>query len=227
MASQTKAGTHHSTPLRGVMQSRFIALLVALLTLSGCAGVRYPNYYTLKMPNPISAGRGSTPIPGAVLVQEFRAPAYLRQGPIVYRPEPEQIAFYDYHHWAEDPRSTVTAAVVRDLKQTFQSAELYDGRGDADFLLTGSLDHLEELDNGRSVSVDVELSAALKNLKTGNVLWSGTSSKTSPVEQRSVPGVVAAMSRELGEAAEQLVASLRNELSQSALANRSSTSRGN
>jgi hypothetical protein len=102
------------------------------------------------------------------MVQEFRAPAYLRQGPIAYRPEPEQIAFYEYHHWAEDPRRTVTAAVVRDLQQTFQSAELYDGRGDADFLLTGSLDHLEELDNGRSVFVDVGISAALKNLKTGD-----------------------------------------------------------
>jgi hypothetical protein len=106
---------------------------------------------------------------------------------------------------------------VRDLQQTFQSAELYDGRGDAEFLLTGSLDRLEELDNGPSVSVDVGISAALKNLKTGDVIWSGISSKTSTVEQRSVPGVVAAMSRELSEAAEQLVASLRNELSRGAL----------
>jgi cholesterol transport system auxiliary component len=220
MASQTKAESPRSTSSRGVMRSRFIALSIALLSLGGCAGVRYPNYYALNMPNPVSTSRGSAPISGTVVVQEFGAPAYLRQGPIVYRPEPEQIAFYDYHHWAEDPRRTVTAAIVRDLRQTFQSAELYDGRGDADFLLTGSLDHLEELDNGPSVSVDVGISAALKNLKTGDVIWSSTSSKTSAVEQRSVPGVVAAMSRELTEAAEELVASLRNELSRSALSSR-------
>jgi cholesterol transport system auxiliary component len=220
MASQTKAESPRSTSSRGVMRSRFIALSIALLSLGGCAGVRYPNYYALNMPNPVSTSRGSAPISGTVVVQEFGAPAYLRQGPIVYRPEPEQIAFYDYHHWAEDPRRTVTAAIVRDLRQTFQSAELYDGRGDADFLLTGSLDHLEELDNGPSVSVDVGISAALKNLKTGDVIWSSTSFKTSAVEQRSVPGVVAAMSRELTEAAEELVASLRNELSRSALSSR-------
>jgi len=202
------------------MRPRFIPLSIALLALAGCAGVRYPNYYTLNIPNPVSASRTAAPISGTVVVQEFRAPAYLRQGPIVYRPEPEQIAFYDYHHWAEDPQRTVTAAIVRDLRQTFQSAELYDGRGDADFLLTGSLDHLEELDNGPSVSVDVGISAALKNLKTGDVIWSSTSSKTSAVEQRSVPGVVAAMSRELSEAAEEIVASLRNELSRSTLSSR-------
>ncbi len=56
----------------------------------------------------------------------------------------------------------MTAAIVRDLQQVFKSAELYDGRTDADFLLTGSLDRLEELDNGRSVSVDVGISATLQ-----------------------------------------------------------------
>ena len=219
MASQTKAESPRSTRSRGVIGS-FIALLIALLALGGCAGVRYPNYYTLNIPNPVSASRAVAPISGTVVVQEFRAPAYLRQGPIVYRPEPEQIAFYDYHHWAEDPRRTVTAAVVRDLRQTFKSAELYDGRGGAEFLLTGTLDRLEELDNGRSVSVDVGISAALKNLKTGDVIWSGTSSKTSAVEERSVPGVVAAMSRELSEAAGEIVASLRNGLSGRSLSDR-------
>jgi len=193
------------------MKFGILPLWIATLALGGCAGIKYPSYYTLDMP--VSASRATPPISGTVLVQEFAAPAYLRQGPIVYRPAPEQIAFYDYHHWAEDPRKTVTAAMVRDLRQTFQAAELYDGRGDADYLLTGSLDHLEELDDVKSVSVDVGISASLKSLKTGSVIWSSTSSKTSAVEQRSVPGVVAAMSRDLTEATGQLAASLRNELS--------------
>jgi cholesterol transport system auxiliary component len=202
------------------MRSRFAAAMIALLVLGGCVLVKYPDYYTLNISSPVSASRGVAPISGTVAVKEFRATEYLREGPIVYRPEPERIAFYEYHHWAEDPRRTVTAAVVRDLQQTFRSAELYDGHGDADFLLTGSLDRLEELDNGRSVSVDVGISAALRNLKTGDVVWSGRSYKTSAVEERSVPGVVAAMSRELSEAAEDMIASLRNELSRSAVSNR-------
>ena len=164
------------------MRPKFIALLAGLLTLGGCAGVKYPNYYTLNLPNPLSTSHGSAPISGTVVVREFRASEYLRQGRIVYRPEPEQIAFYDYHHWAEDPGQTVTAAIMRNLQQVFKSAELYDGRTDADFPLTGSLDRLEELDNDRSVSVDVGISAMLRNLKTGDVIWSGTSSKTSAVD---------------------------------------------
>ena len=217
---QTNRRSRRSTHLGGLMRPKFIALLMGLLALGGCAGVRYPNYYTLNLPNPLSTSHGSAPISGTVVVREFRGPEYLKQGRIVYRPEPEQIAFYDYHHWAEDPGQTVTAAIMRNLQQVFKSAELYDGRTDADFPLTGSLDRLEELDNDRSVSVDVGISAMLRNLKTGDVIWSGTSSKTSAVAQRSISGIVAVMSRDLSEATGQLVASLRNELSRSALSSR-------
>jgi uncharacterized lipoprotein YmbA len=191
------------------------ALLIALTALSGCAKVRYPDYYALKLPNPVSAPRDSARISASVVVREFRAPQYLRQGSIVYRPESEQIAFYDYHRWAEDPRQSVTNTIVRELKQVFQSVELYDGRTDAEFLLTGSLDRLEEVDSGRSVSVEAGISAKLQNVKTGTVIWSETSFKTSQVNQRSLPAVVAEMSRDLSEAATQLVSSMRSQVSES------------
>ena len=199
-----------------MMKSKLAALLIGFMALGGCAKVRCSDYYVLNLPSPVSASRGSGPIPASVAVREFQAPQYLRQGPIVYRPESEQIAFYDYHHWAEDPRQSVTNAIVHHLKQVFESAELYDGRQSAEFLLTGSLDHLEEVDSERSVSVEVGISAKLQNVKTGNVVWSDTSFKTSEVNQRSLPAVVAEMSRDLSEAAIQLVSSMRRQVSQGA-----------
>jgi uncharacterized lipoprotein YmbA len=195
------------------MRESIIAAL--LITLDGCAKVRYPDYYALKVPNPVSATRDSARIPASVAVREFRAPQYLRQGSIVYRPESEQIAFYDYHRWAEDPRQSVTNTIVRNLKQVFESVDVYDGRTNAGFLFTGSLDHLEEVDSEGAVSVEVEISAKLQNVKTGNVMWSDTSLKTSKVSQRSLPAVVAEMSRDLSEAAAQLVSSMRRQVSES------------
>src|SRR5580704_14790967 len=198
-------------------KSTIPAVLIGFIGLGGCAKVRYPDYYALKLPNPVSASRDSERIPASVAVREFRAPHYLRQGSIVYRPDAEQIAFYDYHRWAEDPRQSVTNTIVRELKQVFESVELYDGRTDAEFLLTGSLDHLEEVDSERSVSVEVGVSAKLQNVKTGNVMWSDTSFKTSQVDQRSLPGIVSEMSRDLSEAATQLVSSMRSQVAQSSL----------
>jgi uncharacterized lipoprotein YmbA len=188
------------------------AVLIALMELGGCAKVRYPDYYALKLPAPVSAG-ASARISASVAVREFRAPQYLRQGSIVYRPESERIAFYDYHRWAEDPRQSVTNTILRELKQVFESVDLYDGRSGAELLWTGSLDRLEEVDSDGSVAVEVELSGKLQNVKTGNTVWSDTSFKTSKVSQRSLPAVVAEMSRDLSEAAARLVSSMRSKVS--------------
>ena len=203
-------------------KSIFAAWLIALAGLGGCAKIRYPNYYVLNVPKPASRAPESAPASGTVAVREFRAPQYLRQGPIVYRPQPEQIAFYAYDHWGDDPRQAVAAALIRELqaKAMFESAEPYDGRRTSDFVITGSLDHLEEVDNGKSVSVEVGLSARLQNVKTGEVVWSGSSFQTSKVDQRSIPGVVAEMSRNLSEAARQLVSSMQQQVPTRAVSNR-------
>ena len=67
--------------------------------MAGCAGkMGRTNYYTLNLPappDPPAAGSAHT----TVSIREFRAPAYLKQGAIVYKPSPEQIGFYAYHRW--------------------------------------------------------------------------------------------------------------------------------
>jgi ABC-type uncharacterized transport system auxiliary subunit len=199
------------------MRKSTITALIGFTALGGCAQVRYPSFYTLNLPNPVPAARDSGPIPETVAVPEFRAPPYLRQGPIAYRPESQQIAFYDYHQRVEDPRQTVTATMVRLLTPVFESVELYDGRTGAEFLLSGSLDRLDEIDSERSVSVEIEISAKLQNVKTSSVMWSGRSYKASPVNQRSLPGIVAEMSRDLNEAAIELASSMWSQIPQGSL----------
>ena len=203
-----------------------IGLTTAIASLSGCAGkIRYPNYYVLNLPTAMPATR-SAPILGSLAVREFDAPRFLREGPIAYRPSPEQLDFYDYHRWAEDPRRVVTAAMVREMRARglFRSVDMFDGRGSPECLLTGTVDHLEEVDQGTNVSVEVTLSARLTNLRTGEVLWQGTSSKTEKLDQRSVPGIVAEMSQDLGSAVENLVSSMQDRLTVgSSSQNRSNT----
>jgi ABC-type uncharacterized transport system auxiliary subunit len=137
------------------------------------------------------------------------------EGSIAYRPAPEQLDYYAYGRWAEDPRRIATEALIRELQErgVFESIDLYDGRQSPDCLITGSLDHLEELDEKSNVSVDVGLSARIISLRSGEVLWRGTSIKTVKVGDRSVPGVVSEMSRGLGIAVNSLVDSTQERLS--------------
>jgi ABC-type uncharacterized transport system auxiliary subunit len=192
-----------------------IGLIAAFGGLVGCAGkIRYPNYYVLNVPAPVSAKEPPKAILGAVAVRDFTAPSFLRSGPIAYRPSPEQLEFYDYHRWAEDPRRIVTTAVMRELqiRGMFQSVDRFDGHGSPECLVTGTIDHLEEVDDGNNVSIELSLSARLIDSRTGKVLWQDTSSKTAKVDRRSVPGIVTEMSRDLGDVVERLVSSMQQRL---------------
>jgi ABC-type uncharacterized transport system auxiliary subunit len=191
----------------------------ALLGLAGCAGkVRYPSFYVLNVPAPPSPGEHASPTLGSAGVQPFTAAGFLKGGHIVYRPSPEQVGFYNYDRWAEDPRQAVTKAFVQEIQSRgiFSSVQLYDVRESPDYLLTGILDHLEEVDQGHKVMVEASVSARLIDRRNNEVLWADTATSTGSVDERSVAGVVAEMSRQLGSTVSTLVSSMQDHFSMAA-----------
>src|SRR5216683_8111345 len=192
------------------MKNRRIAVcfvLATLIILVGCGGAaKYPNYYTLHIQPPVDppAQEG---VRTTLAVREFRSPAYLRQGAIVYKTSPEQIGFYDYHRWAVDPREFLTNAVTDRLRAcgNFPQVKLYDGRGDIDYVLSGRLEKLEEIDYEGGVKVEVAISAQMVSLATGGTVWTNSVSEVGTVGQRDVPAIVSEMNGTLGRAIEKLL----------------------
>jgi len=181
--------------------------ITLLIILVGCGGAaKYPNYYTLHVPPPpdppVAEG-----VHASLAIREFRSPTYLRQGAIVYKTSPEQIGFYEYHRWAVDPRDLVTNAVTDRLRASgnFTQVKLYDGHSDIDYVLSGRLEKLEEIDYEGGVKVEVAISAQMLNLATGETVWTNGVSETGTVEKRSVPAVVAEMNRTMERAIEKLL----------------------
>jgi ABC-type uncharacterized transport system auxiliary subunit len=175
--------------------------------MAGCAGkMGRTNYYTLNLPappDPPAAGSAHT----TVSIREFRAPAYLKQGAIVYKPSPEQIGFYAYHRWAIDPCAFVTDSIIARLGAagTFSSVKHYDGQPDADYLVSGRLERLEEIDYEGGVKVEVAVSAQMIKLDTGAIVWSRSVSEVGVVNQHDVPAVVSEMSHTMERAIEKLL----------------------
>src|SRR5271168_1487737 len=137
--------------------------LVALVILASCGGrVRYPEYYTLNLPAPPDPPAADK-THASLAIREFRAPTYLRQGAIVYKTSPEQIDFYAYHRWAMDPRDFVTNSVIERLRASgaFARVQAYDGSRNVDYVLSGRLEKLEELDYQGSIKVQVAISAQM------------------------------------------------------------------
>jgi ABC-type uncharacterized transport system auxiliary subunit len=166
--------------------------LAALVILTGCAGrVRYPTYYTLNLPAPPDPPAAEK-AHASLAVREFRAPTYLYQGPIVYKTSPEQIGFYAYDRWAMDPREFVTNSVIERLRASgvFARVQSYDGSRDIDYVLSGRLEKLEELDYQAGVKVQVAISAEITSIGTGAVVWSNAVSEIGDVNKHDVPAVV-------------------------------------
>lgn len=180
--------------------------LMLLAALVGCSKVRYPAYYTLNLPAP-----PDPPAPESVrtriAVREFQSPNYLRQGPIVYRTAPEEIGFYEFHRWAADPRQLVTGAVIDHLRASGQFAlvSMYNGRPDHEYLFSGKLEKLEEVDYPAGVKVEVAISAQITSVKTGSTVWSNAVSEVGTVSQRNVPGVVSQMNQTMDVAINKLL----------------------
>jgi ABC-type uncharacterized transport system auxiliary subunit len=174
-------------------------VFMILITSLGCVGkVRYPSYYALNLPAPPDPPKHEG-VRAVVAVREFRSPGYLKQGALVYRPTPEQIGFYNYHHWAVDPRELVTNAVEAHLRASgmFSQVRTYDGHSDTDYVITGRLERLEEIDYEGGVKVAVEISAQMTSIASGVTVWSNQVTEIGPVEGRNVPAVVTAMNQTL------------------------------
>jgi len=192
--------------------------LSSLIILAGCSGkMRNPSYYTLNLPAP-----PDPPAPenakATVAIREFSAPAYLRRGAIVFKTSPESVGFYVYHRWAIDPCEFVTDSMRDRLGATglFAHVKRYDGRPGAEYLVSGRLEKLEEIDYEGGVKVEVAISAQMIRFDTGETVWSKAVSKVGNVDKRDVPDVVSAMSSTMDRAIQELLAPLSVEVTRSA-----------
>ena len=188
-----------------------LALTLAIsAALTGCAGkIKYPTYYTLNLP-PAPDPAPDKDVRTSIAVREFQSPGYLRQGPIVYRRTPEEVGYYEYHRWAADPRVQITNALIDHLRASgqFQAVSSYDGRSNTDYVFSGRLEKLEEVDYDGGVKVEVAISAQMTRVSSGTTVWSNTVSEAAVVPQRNVPGVVSQMNKSMDIAVSKLLSSI-------------------
>lgn len=221
MESNTDSAAKRSTGSQIATNRQRISLTIVgtcilVLLMVECGGkTRFPKYYTLSIaftPKPLA---GDPRMPATLAVRRFETPAYLRQGRIVYREAPDEVGFYEYHRWAADPGTTVTSGVIDALRfaQLFSSVELYEGHNKPEYLLTGRLERLDEIDYGGGVRVEAKLTAQITNLRTGATMWSGSAAETSRVETRTVSAVVSTMSDAVQASIDSLVADLKQQVS--------------
>ena len=189
-------------------------VFMAALVLAGCGSVRYPTSYVLNFPPPAPRAALSNGALGPVAIREFRCPEYLCEGRIVYRPGPEEVGFYENHRWAMNPRQAITQYLEDGLRaqSLFQGVTVHEGGSETAYVLSGNIERLEEVDEGRDVHAVCTISAQLLDTRTRSVVWSHTASETVSVEKRDIAGVVSSLAAAAGTAADRLLKSMTDEL---------------
>jgi ABC-type uncharacterized transport system auxiliary subunit len=215
VAAWRQKGTAMTNRREGALRAVFA--LCWTLAMGGCGSVRYPTHYVLNFePSvPAPAPARST---GTVAVVELGCPDYLCADRIVYRPTPTEVGFYEYHRWAVSPREMIAhhlADRVR-ARSLFASVSDGDSRLATDFVLNGTIDRLEEVDEGRRVAAVCALSAQLRDTRTGSIVWRDTITERVAVEQRDVAGLVNGLTTAARNSVDRLVADMELELGRSA-----------
>ncbi len=183
---------------------RFAAVIAFAAACVSCGGNTPPtNYYVLDIPAPAPA---ADRLDRTAVLMPLRVGTVIGQGRIVYRESPEQVGFYEYHRWAEDPEDSVARSLLNELlaRGTFASIAPFDGRTKADFILRGELRRLEEVDYDGPVRAVAEIALELVDAGTGHVVWTGASAVTEDVPASEVRAVVSRMAAAVGKSVKEL-----------------------
>jgi len=187
--------------------------LVGGLAVSACGSARYPAYYTLHF-EPSTQARASERGMGTLAIKEMRCPDYLCEGRIVYRPTPVEVGFYQYDRWAVSPRAMIAQYLAERVRARSLFLSVYgdESRMATDFVLSGTLERLEEVDEGRQVTAVCSISAQLVDTRTRAVVWSRMATERVAVEQRNVAGVVDGLATAVRATVDRLVTDMYLEL---------------
>jgi ABC-type uncharacterized transport system auxiliary subunit len=194
---------------------RFLLSMMTLVAVStvGCGSVRYPRTYVLDVDRGIVTAPARPPSLGALAIRDFVCPEYLCDGRIVYRPTRTEVGYYEYDRWAMALRRMITDSVAGRIRTggVFASVETAKNAAGATYVLTGAIDRLEEVDDGRNVQAVVQLSAQLVDARAQTTVWRHSEVASEPVSKRDVSGVVDSLSAATRRAIDALIASLESD----------------
>jgi ABC-type uncharacterized transport system auxiliary subunit len=196
-----------------------LALLAVFAFLGGCTSPPETKYYTLR-PTELPVVKASPSPDGRtkpiLLVDRFAIDEAYATQRIAYRESSHELNYDPYSLWAGPPAAQVEDA-VRDLafasglfSEVFQPS-LNSSRADVDFILTGRIARLEEIDEDDDhwkAALDLEL--YLLDARKHDVISSGRFPGTATAAKRNPREVVAAISVMLDKAVKDFFAGSTN-----------------
>jgi ABC-type uncharacterized transport system auxiliary subunit len=186
----------------------FVAAMAFLVVVAGCGSARPIKYYQISPP-PAAAAPSGEPINVGILVRLPVTSHIYREDPIVYSSETYQFGTYETHRWAEPPAEMLQSALVRGLRASgrFRAVQTQRSSSTGEYLLVSQLYGFNEM-TGANMAARLSYDVDLRELKTGNVVWSHSYNHDEPSAARDVPSLVAAMDKNVQRSVQEVQAGL-------------------
>jgi ABC-type uncharacterized transport system auxiliary subunit len=186
----------------------FAALLGFLAMASGCGSARPIKYYQLSPPPAATAPAGE-PLDVRIIVRLPLASHMYREDPIVYSDAAHEFGTYTTRRWAEPPAEMLQSALVRGLRGSGRFRAVQNQRSDSsgEFVLVTHLYAFNEVVGG-NFGARLSYDADLRDLKTGNVIWSHSYNQDEPSGGKTMSDLVAAMDKNVQRSVQEIAAGL-------------------
>lgn len=185
-----------------------LVLMVVASFVAACGAPRPVKYYVIDVP-PAPVPAVAAPLPITLLVGRFTASHLYHDDRLVYGSGPVQLGTYEYDRWAEAPADMVQDLLIAQLRRTGQystvSRVTSSVRGD--YVVRGQLLEMYGVDQP-SLVARFSLQLELYDPVGRATLWNQTYTHDEPVQGKTVPNIVEAMDRNVGEGLQQLSAGL-------------------
>jgi ABC-type uncharacterized transport system auxiliary subunit len=170
------------------------ASALGVLLLSGCGAARPSKYFQLTVPPDIAATPHNDSATVTLLLAAFTAPHLYRDDRIVYSNTAQAMGTYEYERWASPPAEMLEEVLLRELRATghYRSVHMMRSSSHGDFALRGRLFDFKEI-SGSSLSTRVTFELELRDLKSGNTVWSHYYTHDEPVSGKDVPSIAASV----------------------------------
>jgi ABC-type uncharacterized transport system auxiliary subunit len=185
--------------------------MACVLLAAGCGAARPSKYYQLTVPGDMTAASGTNVIPVTILLGSLTGSHLYREDRLVYSSAGQNMGTYEYQRWAEPPTEIIQDVLFRQLRASgrYRSVNMLRSSARGDFILRGRLYDFKEVEANPAVA-RVALEYELRDVKTGETVWSQFYSHDEPVGGKDVSSVVAALDRNV----QGLIGQMRSSLEQ-------------
>ena len=186
----------------------FVLFLVVIFWQ--CASVPDMHYYFLEFESGKQKVSDKAKFPITLKVSNFAAKPFYQERGIVYREQILEGKRYHYHRWAASPAEMFKDQLVQQLRNSGLFSTVIDKQlfAKADYLLSGEILAIEEVDHGEQWYGRVKIEVSLIDEANQTPVWLKQIEKETPIAKKQPIEVVKSINQSARQCVDEIISGL-------------------